>query len=47
MLSLTVSMAEKKEREQAYEANLTAYEKSAVKANIWSTAFPRCTGSSP
>ena len=29
-----------KEREQAYEANLTAYEKSAVKANIWSTAFP-------
>ena len=36
-----------KERKQAYEANLTAYEKSAVKANIWSTAFPRCTGSSP
>lgn len=29
-----------KERKQAYEANLTAYEKSAVKANIWSTAFP-------
>ena len=29
-----------KERRQAYEANLTAYEKSAVKANIWSTAFP-------
>ena len=29
-----------KEREQAYEENLTAYEKSAVKANIWSTAFP-------
>ena len=29
-----------KEREQAYEANLTAYEKSAVRANIWSTAFP-------
>ena len=28
------------EREQAYEANLTDYEKSAVKANIWSTAFP-------
>lgn len=28
------------ERKQAYEANLTAYEKSAVKANIWSTAFP-------
>lgn len=28
------------EREQAYEENLTAYEKSAVKANIWSTAFP-------
>ncbi len=27
------------EREQAYEENLTAYEKSAVKANIWSTAF--------
>ena len=29
-----------KEREQAYEENLAAYEKSAVKANIWSTAFP-------
>ena len=29
-----------KEREQAYEAKLTAYEKSAVRANIWSTAFP-------
>ena len=29
-----------KEREQAYEENLTAYEKSAVLANIWSTAFP-------
>ena len=29
------------EREQAYEENLAAYEKSAVKANIWSTAFPR------
>lgn len=29
-----------KEREQAYEGNLTAYEKSAVWANIWSTAFP-------
>ena len=29
-----------KERRQAYEVNLTAYEKSAVKANIWSTAFP-------
>lgn len=28
------------ERKQAYEENLTAYEKSAVKANIWSTAFP-------
>ena len=28
------------EREQAYEENLTDYEKSAVKANIWSTAFP-------
>jgi len=28
-----------KEREQAYEENLTAYEKAAVKANIWSTAF--------
>ena len=26
-----------KEREQAYEENLAAYEKSAVKANIWST----------
>lgn len=29
-----------KERKQAYEENLTAYEKSAVRANIWSTAFP-------
>lgn len=29
-----------KERKQAYEENLTAYEKSAVWANIWSTAFP-------
>ncbi len=29
-----------KEREQAYEENLTAYERSAVRANIWSTAFP-------
>lgn len=29
-----------KEREQAYEGNLTAYEKSALRANIWSTAFP-------
>ena len=29
-----------KERQQAYEKNLTAYEKSAVRANIWSTAFP-------
>ena len=28
------------ERRQAYEANLTDYETSAVKANIWSTAFP-------
>ena len=28
------------ERKQDYEANLTAYEKSAVKANIWSNAFP-------
>ena len=28
------------ERKQAYEDNLTAYEKSAVKANIWETAFP-------
>ena len=28
------------ERERAYEENLTAYEKAAVKANIWSTAFP-------
>ena len=28
------------EREQAYEENLTAYERSAVRANIWSTAFP-------
>lgn len=29
-----------RERQQAYENNLTAYEKSAVKANIWSTAMP-------
>ena len=29
-----------KERRRAYEANLTDYETSAVKANIWSTAFP-------
>ena len=29
-----------KERQQAYEENLTAYERSAVRANIWSTAFP-------
>ena len=28
------------ERKQAYEDNLTAYEKSAVRANIWETAFP-------
>lgn len=28
------------ERQQAYENNLDAYEKSAVKANIWSTAMP-------
>lgn len=28
------------ERQQAYESNLGAYEKSAVKANIWSTAMP-------
>ena len=28
------------ERRRAYEANLTDYETSAVKANIWSTAFP-------
>lgn len=28
------------ERQQAYESNLDAYEKSAVKANIWSTAIP-------
>ena len=28
------------ERKQAYDKNLIAYEKSAVKANIWSTAFP-------
>lgn len=28
------------ERQQAYERNLDAYEKSAVKANIWSTAMP-------
>lgn len=29
-----------KERQQAYEKELTAYEKAAVKANIWSTAMP-------
>ena len=29
-----------RERRQAYEANLTDYETSAVKTNIWSTAFP-------
>ncbi len=29
-----------KERQEAYEENLTAYEKSAVKANIWNTAMP-------
>ena len=28
------------ERKDAYEDNLTAYEKSAVSANIWGTAFP-------
>ena len=28
------------ERKQAYEENLTAYETSAVKANIWNTAMP-------
>lgn len=28
------------ERQQAYESNLGEYEKSAVKANIWSTAMP-------
>ena len=28
------------ERQQTYEEDLTAYEKSAVRANIWSTAFP-------
>ena len=29
-----------KERQAAYEENLTAYEKSAVKANIWNAAMP-------
>ena len=29
-----------KERQMAYEDNLTAYEKSAVKANIWNSAMP-------
>ena len=29
-----------RERQQAYEKNLTDYEKAAVKANIWSTAMP-------
>ncbi len=28
------------ERKQAYEEKLTAYERSAVRANIWGTAFP-------
>ena len=28
------------ERQQAYEENLTAYEKSAVKANIWNSVMP-------
>ncbi len=28
------------ERKQAYEDNLSAYERSAVRANIWGTAFP-------
>ena len=28
------------ERKNAYEKNLSAYEKSAVRANIWSAAFP-------
>ena len=28
------------ERKDAYEKNLSAYEKSAVRANIWSAAFP-------
>ena len=28
------------ERQQAYEDNLTAYEISAIKANIWNTAMP-------
>ena len=29
-----------KQRQEAYEQNLTDYEKSAVKANIWNTAMP-------
>ena len=29
-----------KERQEAYEADLTAYEKSAIKADIWNTAMP-------
>ena len=29
-----------KERQQAYEENLTAYEKAAVKANIWNATLP-------
>jgi len=29
-----------KERQNAYEENLSAYEKSAVRANIWNTAMP-------
>ena len=29
-----------KERQEAYEADLAAYEKSAIKANIWNTAMP-------
>ena len=29
-----------KQREEAYEQNLAAYEKAAVRANIWNTALP-------
>ena len=29
-----------KERQNAYEENLSAYEKAAVRANIWNTAMP-------
>lgn len=36
-----------RERSEAYEANLSAYERSAVRANIWNASLPPCTGLSP